>query len=466
MSPAPSALEAPARHARRPWVSWLGLLLVLAMLAVNEIGYQRARAVIEEREARLQLRTEVDQLQRLMLAAEAAQRGWLLTGRSQYKEPYSAALLAFEDTLARIAGAYRVSKTQDAEARELVELARQKMSELTTTSALFEQGKEAAWRELMLTDIGREKMAQIDALARTIAQRETEQLAAMQSVLGRTLQVSRWGIALLVLAGAGALLALQAQQRRLAAERGARAEALRTERDRLEAEVGRRTAELRHLASTLQQAREDERRRLARELHDELGGLLTAAKLDVARLRKRMPADTPELAERYAHLVQTLDSGIALKRRIIEDLHPTSLANLGLVAALEILCNDFARRSEIAVSTAFDELPEGRLDSDDALIVYRLVQEALTNISKHARARQIDVALHLQGETLAVEVVDDGVGFDPARVATDAHGLAGMRFRVQSAAGELTLVSTPGRGTAVRAQLPLLAPPAAPPAAS
>jgi signal transduction histidine kinase len=458
MSPATNDDNSSRHRVRGPWVSLLGLLLVLAMLAVNEAGYQRARAVIEEREARLVLRTEVARLQRLMLAAEAAQRGWLLTGRPQYKEPYSAAVLAFEDTLARIARAYRNSPTQQAEAQELVELARQKMSELATTTELFEQGKEAAWRELMLTDIGREKMAQIDALARTIAQRETEQLAAMQSVLGRTLQASRWGIALLVLAGAGALLALQRQQRRLAAERSERAAALRTERDRLEAEVERRTAELRHLASHLQTAREDERRRLARELHDELGGLLTAAKLDVARLRKRLPAATPELAERFGHLVQTLDSGIALKRRIIEDLHPTSLANLGLAAALEILCNDFARRSEIAVSTAFDELPGQALDSDGQLIVFRLVQEALTNIAKHARARQVDVAVHLQDDAVDIEVVDDGIGFDTAAVAAGAHGLAGMRFRVQSASGELTLTSTPGRGTVVRARLPRLGP--------
>jgi signal transduction histidine kinase len=430
----------------------MALVFALALLALNEFGYQRTRAVIEERESRLQLRTEVARLQRLMLGAEGAQRGYLLTGRAQYREPYNTAAAAFEDTLDRIGAAYRENPERQAEARELVELARQKMSEMTTTMSLYDQGKEAAWRELLLTDIGREKMVQIDALARTIARRETQQLEDMQSVLGQTLQFSRWGLALLVLVGLTALLALLRQSRSLALERAERARALRTERDRLEAEVERRTGELRRLASHLQTAREDERRRLARELHDELGGLLTAAKLDVARIRNKMPPNSPDLLERFGHLVGTLDSGIALKRRIIEDLHPTSLSNLGLTSALDTLCAEFARRCEIAVSTAFDEV---QLDSEGQLTVYRLVQEALTNVAKYAKARQVDVGVHAEDDgTVAIEIVDDGIGFDPATVAADAHGLAGMRFRVQSLRGELTIESQSGQGTAIRARLP------------
>ena len=449
-SPDPDPPRRPARSQRL--MPGLALVFALAMLALNELGYQRTRAVIEERESRLQLRTEVARLQRLMLAAEGAQRGYLLTARTQYREPYNAAVVAFEDALGRIEAAYQASPQHRGEARELTELARQKMSEMATTMSLYEQGKEAAWRELLLTDIGREKMVQIDALARTIARRETQQLEAMQTVLGRTLQFSRWGLALLVLAGLSGLLALLKQSRSLAIERAERARALRTERDRLEAEVERRTGELRRLASHLQTAREDERRRLARELHDELGGLLTAAKLDVARIRNKMPASSPDLLERFGHLVGTLDSGIALKRRIIEDLHPTSLANLGLTAALDNLCAEFARRCEIAVSTAFDEV---QLDSEGQLTVYRLVQEALTNIAKYAKARQVDVAVHAEDDgTVAIEIVDDGSGFEPASVAADAHGLAGMRFRVQSQHGELTIDSRPGHGTAIRARLP------------
>ena len=113
------------------------------------------------------------------------------------------------------------------------------------------------------------------------------------------------------------------------------------ERDRLEIEVRERTAQLTELALHLQTAREDERQRLARDLHDELGALLTSAKLDAARIRSRLAGTAPEALDRLAHLVETLNSSIALGRRIIEDLRPSTLSNLGLVAALDILAREF-----------------------------------------------------------------------------------------------------------------------------
>src|SRR5262249_180937 len=145
---------------------------------------------------------------------------------------------------------------------------------------------------------------------------------------------------------------------------------IESERDRLEAEVTARTRQLKELAQHLQTIREDERSRLARELHDELGALLTAAKLDPARLKSRSGKSTPpEIVERIAHLNETLNGGIALKRRIIEDLRPSSLSNLGLVAALEILIREFGQRSEIKVS---EDLEHVDLGPAAQLTVYRL----------------------------------------------------------------------------------------------
>ncbi len=444
--------DGPRVSRRSRFAAAIAVLLALALLAVNEVGDWRAREVIEDRDHQLEARAEVVRLLRVILSAESGQRGYLLTGRAQYKEPYTVATVAFEETLARIHTLFANEPVRLAEARQLEELARQKMSELATTIELFEQGKEEAWRDLMLTDIGREKMAQLDELSRAMARREGDRLDRAQKVLDDTLRNKRIGIAALVLLSLAALLAFMRQAQRLSVERAERAAALSAERDRLEAEVERRTRELRDIATHLQTAREDERQRLARELHDELGGLLTAAKLDVARIRNKLAGSAPEISERFSHLVQSLDAGIALKRRIIEDLHPSSLSHLGLKPALDILCQEFAKRSDIAVVTEIDDLP---LAPATRLTAYRVVQEALTNIAKYAAARSVHVGLHAEDGRARLDIRDDGVGFDPDATPASAHGLAGMRFRVASDSGELAIESRPGSGTRIVAHLPL-----------
>ena len=226
---------------------------------------------------------------------------------------------------------------------------------------------------------------------------------------------------------------------------------VQAERDRLEIEVARRTAQLTELTRHLQTAREDERARLARDLHDELGALLTSAKLDAARIRSRLAGSAPEAQERLAHLVETLNSGIALKRRIIEDLRPSALSNLGLLATLEILAREFAEQSGIAVHCAFAPVT---LEADAELVVYRLVQEAITNITKYARARQVWLGVAAHDGHVEVSVRDDGVGFDTGVQPNSAHGLVGMRYRVEAEGGTMAVVSAPGSGTEIRVSLP------------
>ena len=230
------------------------------------------------------------------------------------------------------------------------------------------------------------------------------------------------------------------------------------ERDRLEMEVDRRTAQLTELAQHLQSAREDERGRLARELHDELGALLTAAKLDAARIRARLTPPPPEIEERLTHLSETLNSGIALKRRIIEDLRPSTLTNFGLVPSLEILCREFRERSQLDVRSHLEPVSLGAAAD---LTTYRLVQEAFTNISKYANASRVDVTLAPSGPWASISVADDGVGFDASQRQVSAQGLLGMRYRVEAAGGVLSVYSMPGRGTAIVARLPLPPAPAA-----
>lgn len=286
-----------------------------------------------------------------------------------------------------------------------------------------------------------------------LLQRETASVAQARVDLTRTLTLGRVGVASLSLLCLIALglylrqsLALKRQQQTVQS-------LLRVERD-LEVEVAQRTAQLTDLAQHLQTAREDERSRLARDLHDELGALLTSAKLDAARIKSRLDGNAPEALERLAHLVTMLNSGIALKRRIIEDLRPSALEALGLVATLEILGREFAQSSGITVQC--DLAPVALARSGD-LVVYRLVQEAITNISKYAQASHTWVTMAERESRVEVSVRDDGVGFDTMATAHSAYGLMGMRFRVQAELGTLSVVSAPGRGTLISMSLPATA---------
>ena len=150
-------------------------------------------------------------------------------------------------------------------------------------------------------------------------------------------------------------------------------------------------------------------------------------------------------------LVTTLNSGIALGRRIIEDLRPSALGTLGLVATLEILIDEYAQNSGVQVHR---ELAPVALDADAELMVYRLVQEALTNISKHAKAQQVWVSLGERQGQVEVSVRDDGAGFDPQAQTSSAYGLVGMRFRVEAEGGSLTVDSKRGQGTLIQVRLP------------
>ena len=434
----------------------LAVVLAVLLIVTNEAGYRATERLTAERDAVNDARLAVSRLRRDLIVMESSQRGYMLTGRPEYREPYDRA----QAELAAAIGAVRqLADGPDGgarpELRQLADAAEHRVSELAEVLRLFDARELDKAMELMLTDIGREQMEQVNRLVDGVLAEAERAYAAGGAMRERVRLWSRVAIVALVLLCLAAVRAAIRLHRERMLERAQHVRELAAERDKLEAEVTRRTAELSDLARHLQSVREDERSRLARELHDELGGLLTAAKLDVARVRKRVTAgtaDAADTAERIDHLSRTLDAGIALKRRIIEDLRPSTLDHLGLQRTLEILCAEFARRTEIEVHT---ELADLRLEPERALAVFRLVQEALTNAAKHAGARRIDVSLQADGAQARIRVHDDGAGFDPTRVRAGAHGLAGMRFRMQSCGGQLRLQSAPGAGTTIEASLPL-----------
>lgn len=429
----------------------LALLAALALVAINEVGYQRSYTALEELNHTQQARTSVSRLLQSMLDAETGLRGYLLSGDESYLEPYDSAIATVHANLDELRGLFVESAQDQGDFTQLAQQVTRKLSEMDLSLNLRRKGQEDAWKFVMSTDVGKQNMDAIRLHARTLIERSTARVAHSQAEIGQSLLRSRLGIALVTAIGLLAFYMYLRQTRALQHATEREQAVLEQERARLEGLVRERTASLTELANHLQQVREDERGHLARELHDELGALLTAAKLDVARLKSRIGTDTPEVAERLRHLSETLNGVIALKRRIIEDLRPSSLANLGLTAAIEILAREFSERAGIPVQTSLETvaLPEAT-----QLTVYRMVQESLTNIGKYARARQVLVTVHQHPGHVAVQIRDDGTGFDTAATRRTGHGLAGMRQRVEAAGGRLTVQSRPGEGTLVAAILP------------
>lgn len=427
------------------------LLAALVLIGINEAGHMRSQEAVVAMNEGQQTRNAVNRLLQSMLDAETGQRGYLLTGNETYLEPYDKAVVTVQANLDELRNRYLKSPDDLQQFANLSREVSRKLAEMELSLRLRRQGNEDAWKLILHTDVGKEHMQSIRKQAHALIDRSAQTVEDSRHQIVQSLMLSRIGIATVTAIGLLAFYMYLRQARTLQQMNQREQEVLERERERLEGLVRERTASLSELASHLQQVREDERGFLARELHDELGALLTSAKLDVARLKSKIDHQAPDIAERLKHLNETLNSGIALKRRIIEDLRPSSLSNLGLTAALEILTREHAQGAGIEVETILEAV---QLTDATQLTVYRLVQEALTNISKYAMAKKVLVTVHSYPTHVTVQVRDDGAGFDPAGVGPTSHGLAGMRHRVEAAGGRLTITSSPDSGTLISAVLP------------
>ena len=427
------------------------LLAALVLIGINEAGHMRSQEAVVAMNEGQQTRNAVNRLLQSMLDAETGQRGYLLTGNETYLEPYDKAVVTVQANLDELRNRYLKSPDDLQQFANLSREVSRKLAEMELSLRLRRQGNEDAWKFILHTDVGKEHMQSIRKQAHALIDRSAQTVEDSRHQIVQSLMLSRIGIATVTAIGLLAFYMYLRQARTLQQMNQREQDVLERERERLEGLVRERTASLSELASHLQQVREDERGFLARELHDELGALLTSAKLDVARLKSKIDHQAPDIAERLKHLNETLNSGIALKRRIIEDLRPSSLSNLGLTAALEILTREHAEGAGIEVETNLEAV---ELTEATQLTVYRLVQEALTNISKYAKAKKVLVTVHGYPTHVAVQVRDDGAGFDPAGVGPTSHGLAGMRHRVEAAGGRLTITSSADSGTLISAVLP------------
>jgi signal transduction histidine kinase len=218
--------------------------------------------------------------------------------------------------------------------------------------------------------------------------------------------------------------------------------------------LDRDVSELDSLASRLHAAAEAERSALARELHNELGTLLTASKMDLAWVRGRLGEEHAASHEKLARVVHHLERGIVATRRIVEGLRPSTLSDFGLATAARELTEQVAERAGWQLEL---DLPDAdpRLAEDIEIALFRVLQESLTNAAKYAQASVLRVSLVCGMRQCRLEIEDDGRGFFLAEVGCDAQGLTGMRQRTEAHGGKLQIRSAPGEGTRIRAVLPL-----------
>jgi PAS domain S-box-containing protein len=226
-----------------------------------------------------------------------------------------------------------------------------------------------------------------------------------------------------------------------------------TQQKRAELQLAQSHAQLRELGAHRESAREDERKHIARELHDELGQSLTALRMTAALLRVRFGAQLPELNQHVRSMTELVDRTIGVVRNVATSLRPAAL-DLGIGSALEWLVEEFRKHS--AVSCRLTLVMNGyELSEQQGVAVFRIVQESLTNIARHAGASEAVVLLRCREPECQLQVSDNGRGFDPAVQRAASFGLLGIRERVLTLGGELSIISHPGAGTRISASIPL-----------
>lgn len=228
-----------------------------------------------------------------------------------------------------------------------------------------------------------------------------------------------------------------------------------SERKQIEIDLLNSRAEFRRLAGHLQSVREEERKHIAREIHDELGQLLTALKIDLSWIQTRLRRADGGLGEKTKAMADLINSAVETGRRIARELRPGPLEELGLLAALEWLTQDFRKRTGVRCKLTA-QFPEERIEPELATALFRICQEALNNVARHAHALDVDIALTYAGDGILLHVEDNGAGFVVARgLKSGSFGLLGIRERAEYFGGRAEFSSAIGKGTTIKITMPL-----------
>jgi signal transduction histidine kinase len=456
----PAPVPMPSIDERVPRSVIAVILISIALLAINAsllvVNTAETMDSNAEYARSYEIKRVLSAFQAVITTAESGQRGYLLTGQSGYLEPYDRAMRSWRAELDRLRNLTSGNAGRQADVRELEQLTAAAVNRLEQTIERSPQPGAKADTDVVGTDRATATMDRVRAIVDRLMLEEDERIDA----LGREVLRDMWvtvGIALLTtVVTAGVLIGLTKLLQRYSAARARADGALLEANQQLNDLVEQRTAELTELSQHLIRVAEEEKAKLARELHDTLGSNLTAINMDLNWILRRMPENGRELRERLQRALQMLTDTVELKHQVIEGLRPSQLDNLGLSFAMRSHCSEFTHRTglpcEVDVVEDFDDL-----DPTWSIAFYRIAQEALTNIAKHAQATHVRVSLQRETDGIRLCVLDNGVGIAAdAHMKPKSHGVIGMRERMRQIGGRVVVKrQTSGRGTVVDAFIPL-----------
>jgi len=391
----------------------------------------------------------------LIMDAESSLRGYYLSDDAVYLGPWKTAVAKLNDEFSLIGQLVQDNPAQVKNLAQLQSLFKRKMKMFDENSALYKEGGLSEIVKVVHVGEGREIMDEIRLQDVIMEKEELELLTARRNRFytehDRALAISTGlnGIALLVL-----ILFYRLIQNSFSKQRNVE-EKLKLANDTLESTVLTRTEQLSVLSRHLLNVAEEEKAKLARELHDEMGSSLTAISMDVSMVKEKLQTRAPELATQLQRAKQALLEAVDLKRRIVEGLRPSMLDNLGLAASIQNHCEDTARMANLEIQVDIAEEFD-HIDPAWAIALFRIVQESLTNVTKYAQAKRVKVSLARVNAGLTLQIQDDGIGISPDAIKKPrSHGLLGMRERALLLGGSFSVKAGAGnRGTVVEARIP------------
>ena len=441
---------------RSIWMPILAMsIIAIGAFVFNEWSVKRIRASDDELAALNAMQLDLIELGSRLSEADAGTRGFLLSNEPEDLKRFNDALASLPIIGARL----RVRSIDDAEllsrVHKLESMRSRNLANLRAIVLLARQGRSAdAVALLKAGEAGDALLVQRNDTQALITELE-QRVTALRRQTATDVQWSRFAVAALgTLTLILLVLAVRLLFKDFRRQERARQEQA-TERLRLEELVRERTDELSRLTTYLQTASEQEKATLARDLHDELGGLLTAAKMDLAWLQGRASASDTDVHAKLEALSSALDEAMNLKQRVVENLRPALLEHFGLPAALQSYFEETCKMADLAchaiVPDSMDEIPQ-----EEAIALFRVGQESLTNIMRHAKASTVEILLERTTAGLHLRISDDGIGMVAAkRGGTLSHGLVGMRHRIETLNGIFRILAHQPSGTIIDVTVPL-----------